>query len=260
MPIVLATKSLVAPTLAATPAFIRQSVSNNWPGQPGDPQSLTQSVALPSAVLAGSTIVVFGTQENLGTLIAAPTLSDTLNGAAYTLREKTDDIDSPDGLLSGYTWYLPNTAAGSYTLNLTYAHLEWQGVVVLEVSGVPAASLIGSNSAQSNGFTSTTADALSSGTIVGGGQKAILIGMGQSIADFGVANAGSGLGRPEHGTNFTTVAEVWNLGGREGTSLAPSTMIESQNFASMGTVAATFTGTGGRADDLNIHGIALKSN
>lgn len=255
-----------APSISVTTqAAIRQVIFDNFPGQPGDNQNLDRSVTLSLNVLAGSTLIVFGTQENLGTAIAVPTLSDTLNGAGYTLKEKTDDVDSPDGLLSGYTWYLPDSVGGAYTLNVHFQNLEWQGICAIEVTGVPAASYIGSSSAQSNGFTSTTTDALSTGTIVGGSQKAILIAMGQSIADFGTAQGGSGLGRPNAGTGFSHIVSagdngIWPLNGREGTSLASSTMIESQNFTSMGTVAATFTGTGGRADDLNLHAIALKSN
>jgi hypothetical protein len=243
-------------------AFVRQSIFNNWPGQSanGDPQNTNQSLTLPSNVLATSALVVFGTLSNGGSVVAAPTLNDTLNGAGYTKLEQTDDTNSV-GWQSTFLFYLPNSLAGAYRLDVVFANVEWQGIAVLEVTNVPAAPLIDHKSAKTLGYTATTTDDLSSGVLAGAGNKAILIGLGQTLGDASVLNGGSGLGRPNKGTNFTTLLEVWNDNGEENTSFAPTGLIETQFFASMGNVAATFTGTGGTApDDLAMHAVALLSN
>lgn len=239
-------------------AFVRQTVFNNWRGQNvlGDPQSLTQAVTLPSNVLLGSTIAVFLTLSNGGATGTQPSLSDTINGAAYATLEQVDDLPQ---LQSLFLQMKQNSAAGAYTLNLTFANVEWQGVAVLEIANVPAASLIAHKSNLQSGVTSTAADFITSTAVAGAGNKALLIGHGQSTADSSVANGGSGLGRPNHGTNFSTIIEIWNLLGGENTSNAPSALIESQSFASMGNVAATWTGTGG-TDNLGTIAFAVKSN
>lgn len=245
-------------TAPPTTAFVRQYVFNNWRGQNalGDPQSLTQAVALPSSVLAGSTIAVFSTLSNGGATGTPPGLTDTPNGAAYTLLEQVDDIAQ---LQSLFLQMKQNSAAGAYALNLVFANVEWQGVAVLEIANVPAASLIAHASNLQTGVTSTATDLITSTAVAGAGNKALLIGHGQSTADSSVANGGSGLGRPNHGTGFSTVIEIWNLLGGENTSNAPSALIEAQSFASMGNVAATFTGTGG-TDNLGTIAFAVKSN
>lgn len=241
-------------------AFVRQLASVNFPGQPGDSQSQNRSVSLTDFnVLAGSAIVVFGTMENEGTAIQVPDLTDTLNGVYAAPKEKTNDVASPLGLLSAYTWLFPNSAAGALRLDAFFLNLEWQGLCILEVAGVKAAPYIASSSAIVHSFNSAAADGLSAGTMVGGGKKAIVLAMGQSISDFGTALGGSGLGRPNQGTGFSIVTEVWNLNHRENTSDAPSAMIQTRSFSSMGTVDTTFTGTGGANDDFNLHTIALES-
>lgn len=259
--------SVISSPSAPANAFIRQFNSNNFPGQPGDDQNENRSLSLTDFdVLPGSAILVFGTQENEGVAVPYPDLSDTINssGGTYVQLKKLDDIDSPDGLLTLFIWLLSNSAAGPFQLNAVFNNLEWQGLFAAEVANVKASPLIDVNGQSFNGFTSTATDGLSSGNLVGGGKRGIIISIGQSIADFGVANGGSGLGRPNAGTGYTPVVSaadqgIWPLGGREGTSNASSAMVAFRSFPTgMPTTAATFTGNGGRADDVNIGAVALE--
>jgi hypothetical protein len=241
---------------------MRQSVMGSWPGQNalGDPQSLTQSLTLPSAVLAGSTLVLVQTLSNGGSTVAAPTNSDTVNGS-WGSGPRLQQIDDTGGQQSLFLAVLQNSGSGSLTLNITYANLEWQGAYLQEWTNVPAASVIASNKRTQDNISATTTDLITSNTVAGASNKAVLIGFSSVMQDNSVANGGSGQGRPLVGTGFTGCDDpgVWNWNGEENTSTNPVMRVETQAFSSMGTVAATFTGTGG-TDSYATIAVALKSN
>jgi hypothetical protein len=246
------------------PASLRQSVFNNWPGQsantPPDPQSTTQSLTLPSSVLAGSTMVLVGTLSNGGSVVASPTYSDSANGT-WGSGTKLQQIDDTGELQSMFLHCLQNSLGGWTTLNITFANVEWQGAYLQEWYGVPAASLIASVKNLQSGITATTTDLITSTGVAGAGNKAILLGFSAVTGDNNIANGGSGQGRPLVGSGFAGIDDpgVWNDNGEENTSTSPVMRAESQSFSSMGTVAATFTGTGG-TDSYATFGLALKSN
>jgi hypothetical protein len=246
---------------AGTNASVRQSSFNDWPGQPGDPQSLTESIDFSASlgnILAGSALIVVGTLSNGGAHVAAPSISDTTNGSYGSPLQQIDDTGEQQSM---FMWLFQNSAAGSApTLNATFANLEWQGLYWVEVINVPATCLIGSNALNVTNFTSTATDFLTCGTaITGSGQKALVFGFSESTGDADVANGGSGLGHPFAGTGYTTLDQPWNWGGRENTSTAPVMRSEIQFFSSLSSVSPTFTGTGG-TDSVADMGLALASN
>lgn len=247
------------PTVTGALAYVRQSNFGSWPGQSalGDPQSLTQTLTLPLNVLAGSALVLFATDSNGGNPGPSISLSDTLSNS-YSQKQKIDDTLS-SGWQSTYAYVVQNTSAGALTLTATYGNVEWQGLMLLEIANVPASCYLGVNGNLQTGYTATTTDGITSNTIAGGGVRAILLGFGMALGDQGVPNGGSGLGRPNAGTGFSTVSEIWNWHGEENTSNAPAAIVTYKNYSSMGTVAATFTGTGG-TDDYSSIAIALQSN
>lgn len=239
---------------------LRQSVFNNWPGQSalGDPQSLTQSLTLPSAVLPGSTMVLVGTLSNGGAVVASPTYSESGDGT-WGSGTKLQQIDDTGQLQSMFLHCLQNTAGGWNVLNITFANFEWQGAYLQEWVNVPAASVIASTKNLQSGITATTTDLITSTGVAGAGAVAILLGFSAVTGDNNIANGGSGQGRPLVGTGFSGIDDpgVWNDHGEENTSTSPVMRVESQFFSSgMGTVAATFTGTGG-TDSYASFGLAL---
>jgi hypothetical protein len=247
------------PSFVSNAAYIRQFAAGSWQGLNayGDPQSLVETVTLSLDVLAGSALVLFATDSNGGSTGPAISVSDT-RGNTYSLKKQIDDLLST-GWQSTYTFLAQNTPAGPLTLTATYGNLLWQGLALFEITGVPASCFIDINGNLQTGYTATTTDGITSNTVVGAGAKALLIAHGMALGDQSVANGGSGLGRPDAGTGFTNYAEIWNWQGQENTSLSPSAMVAYRNYASMGTVAATFTGTGGN-DDYATTAIALLSN
>jgi hypothetical protein len=244
--------------------FMRQSVFNNWPGQsantPPDPQSTTQSLVFPSAVLPGSAIVLVGTLSNGGSVVASPTYQDAANGT-WGSGTKLQQIDDTGQLQSMFLHCMQNSLGGWQTLDIVFANVEWQGAYLQEWINVPAASVIASTKNLQSGITATTTDLITSTGVAGAGNKAILLGFSAVTGDNNIANGGSGQGRPLVGSGFSGIDDpgVWNDNGEENTSTSPVMRAESQSFSSMGTVAATFTGTGG-TDSYATFGLALKSN
>lgn len=251
------------PAVVGGQAFVRQSIGNNWPGQSalGNPQSTTQSVTLPLPVLTGSTMVLTGTLSNGGSVVASPTYSDAANGT-WSSGTKLQQLDDTANLQSMFFHCLQNSQGGWTTLNILFANVEWQGVYLQELVNVPTASLIASAKNLQSGISAITADLITSTAVAGAGNKALLLGFSAVTGDNSVANGGSGLGHPLAGTGFTSLDEVWNDNGEENTSFAPLMRVESQFFASMGNVAATFTvaGTGTGTDSYANFAAAFKSN
>jgi hypothetical protein len=236
-------------TLLAGQAAVRQVAgspnlaSNNWPGQPGDPQSLNRSVSLPNPTLAGSLILNIGTLSNGGGVPNPPIYSDDVNGAWGTTR-KLQQIDDSSGQQSMFMHAFPSSAAGMQVMSVTWDNLEWQGLLTIEVVNVSGA-IIGSNKNTQDGHSGTVTDSFVTGTVACGGVKALLLAFSEVMLDNSVANGGSGLGRPNAGSSpWSSFGETWNLQGRENTSNANILMCESQFFASAGTVQGTFTPTG----------------
>jgi hypothetical protein len=226
-------------------------------GQTGN-QSQSRTVALPQAVLAGSTLLVFATESNGGNAGAAIGITDTL-GHSYTKLQQEDDTQSPNWQ-SVYLYAAYNSSSGSsVSITANFGVLIWQGLVVMEVANVPAAPLIGSVKNLQKNISSTAANLITSTPIAGGTNKAILIGLSMVTGDQNTANGGSGLGRPNVGTGFTKYLEAWNWMGAENTSNAPSAMIAYRNSSSLGSAAVTMTPTGGTDDYVSL-AVALKSN
>jgi hypothetical protein len=213
-------------------------------GQPGQPQGLSLSVTLPQPVQAGSTILVFATESNGGNKGLPISVSDAA-GNPYTQLDQIDDTSNA-AWQSLFSFVAYNVPAGSSKVTVNWKELEWQGVVVVEVSGVTSLPMLQHVGNVQRGV-GTGANAITSGTITTNGAPGTVIGLSTATLDT--------KGAPNAGAGFTSSATAWNWNGVENTATVPSARLEYQHYASPTDVAATFTalGSGDNFDTLAIY-------
>jgi hypothetical protein len=205
---------------------------------------LSLTLSLTNPVLAGSTILVFATQANgakSGVLISSVT--DTAGNVYSKLQQVEDTSNAAWQNLYLYAAY--NVPAGTPQVTVTYPQVEWQGVLLVEVTGVTSLPMQ-SNSGNVQLGVGTGTDAITSGTMATTGAPGTLIGVSMATLDT--------KGAPNAGTGFTSSTTVWNWNGEENSATVPSTRLEYQHYASPGDVAATFTalGSGDNWDTIGI--------
>ncbi len=199
-------------------------------GQPGQPQGLGLSVTLPKPVLAGSTILVFATESNGGNKGLPITVADAA-GNPYTKLDQVDDTSNA-AWQSLFSFVAYNVPAGSSQVTVKWQELLWQGVVVVEVSGVASLPMLQHIGNVQSGV-GTGANTITSGTMTTNGLPGTVIGISSATLDI--------KGAPNAGTGFTSSTTAWNWNGVENTATVPSARLEYQHYANPTDVAATFT-------------------
>jgi hypothetical protein len=207
---------------------------------------LSLKLSLPNPVLAGSTILVFATQANGGKSgVLIKSVSDTA-GNSYSQLNHADDTTNA-AWQNLYLWAAYNVPAGTPEVTVTYPQVEWQGVLLVEVTGVTSVPMQ-LNSAKVQFGVGTGVDAITSGTMTTNGAPGTVIGVSTATLDT--------KGAPNPGTGFTSATTVWNWNGEENSATVPSTLLEYQHYTAPTDVAATFTAKGS-GDDWDTIGIFL---
>ena len=214
-------------------AYVRQYSQTSTTGN----GSQDQSSSLGRPVLAGSAILVFVTEYNIGGTPAgsaapAPVRMTDSSGGSYTLLNTLNDQPDWQAVMS---FVRTNAPAGNLTVSAHFAGLEWQGLVVVEVANVPASPVVASM-AHVNMAATKAANSVTSGAMAAGSSPVLVVAFG--------VNGSDTSGAPSAGTGFTSVVKAWNWNGVENTSTLPSSLLESGSFAAPGNVAATFTPAG----------------
>jgi len=251
-----------APPVIAPPALVQQ-IDDRWPGQntaapPDNSQSLTRTIALPSNITAGNSIVIQVCHFNSatspgGTVSFADNLGNTFPAAVG----RVDDLDASANM-SLYLFFMPRIATGgAQTITATFPYLEWQSLLIMEWSGLAnQAPLDWNGSVQT--ATTTAADFLTTGNIVGGTNAGIFIGQCLNGTDQNTANGG-GVGSPNVGTGFTPVnSGTTNWSGIENSFVGPACQPEYLYSSNLGTRAMTYTSKKAAESYVSI-GMALKA-
>ena len=204
---------------------------------PGDGQT-TQQVTLAN-VLAGSAVVVFVTEYNIGgsppgsATPSAITVTDTA-GNTYALLDVINCYPPSSDLQAVMSFWCPDVpAASSLTITATYVGLEWQGVLAVEVSGVPASPTMSHGGNYVTGAVAGSTDAIVGPGVAVGAVPTLVLAMSMDSAGL--------MGNPLAGTGYTDKAEVWNWLGAEGSANWTETILETKTTSSAGTVTPTFT-------------------
>jgi len=235
---------IIAP-VSNVPLIVQQA-TDRWPGQntaspPDNSQSLTRTLILPNSITAGNSLVIFAAQYNLGGAGGTVSFTDSLGNTYPAAARRVDDDDSSANM-SLYVFCMPRIVnPGACTLTATFAQLEWQALLALELSGLSASPILDS-AGNVQTATATTADFLTTGTMAGGSNKGIVLGICLNGTDQNTANGG-GVGSPDLGTGFTAInSGIINWSGWENSFVGPACACEYKTFSSaMGSVAATFT-------------------
>lgn len=226
-------------------------------GQTGYPpaQALNRSAPVFATKFdAGDTILAWTTLSNGGVAGGANVITDNVNAGNY---QKLLQLDDTGGQASWYLYAMFNSkaaSAGSLVLSCAFPVLIWQGLFGMRVAGVKPAPLITAAVGQVQTGVGTGANAISSGNIVVGAKRAIVIAgtMNTTI------QAVTGGGPPSAGTTpaYTQLIQDlnWNTSGTpgagpEGTPDLPSCCFEYLTSESVGTIPATFTAFGGDTGD-----------
>jgi hypothetical protein len=224
------------------PPTIRQQNTNQWPGQSanGDPQSLTETLAMTSNVVAQNSLFVLLANYNLGGVGGACSITDSQSNT-YTKIGQTDN-DDPSANMSLYAFICPRlSASGALTLTGHWNQPEWQALLALEMTGLAASPVLAYNGrVQTAG--STTADSLTTNSVAGGSNLGIILAFSLNGTDQNLANSG-GVGSPNTGTGWTAInSGVINWNGEENSFVGPACAAQYKTYASaMGTVTPTFT-------------------
>jgi hypothetical protein len=225
------------------PAIIQQA-NDRWPGQSanGDSQSLTRTLTLPSSVTAGNSIVVFGITYNLGQTTHTIVMTDNQGNTWPAAAKKVDDTTEN---LTWCVFCLPRlgSSGSGYTVTATFSLLEYQGLLVMEVSNLDASPVLDANGQVqvSSGTGGTLTDQVST-SLAGGANKGVVYSTCCNNSDGGPIN-GTDVGAPNIGTGWSAInSGIVDWNGEENTHVGPSTACEVKIFSSsMGTVTPTFS-------------------
>lgn len=194
----------------------------------------TFTKAFPQATLAGSTIVCFSTCANdVSGSIYNP--SDPVNGN-YTQKV----FVGPNANINIALYVMQNAGAIPATDVITLSNATGEDnfyAVVIEYTGVAASSIVAFTSNVQASVTSTSPDAVTTGTMAGGAGPGLVVG----AAFDATGNNTTQENAPQPGTGFTGGPwYFWPTGsGAAGDGFVNT--FEAQRFASVGSRAATFT-------------------
>lgn len=206
-----------------------------------DPADVTAGIASTRNVQAGSTILVFITDEDFNGSPAgsgAPysvSISDsqggtTGNGAYANLGYVADQFDLDSLQLFART----NVSAGALAVTTNWTTNQWHGVCVVEIANAgptPTLTFFGNLNVNPSGT-----DSITTGTHALGSAAALLMALAYNATDIAPSD-----GYPSAGSGFTSQLVGWDWFGKESTSSNNIAQLESQYLANPGTVAATFT-------------------
>lgn len=200
-----------------------------------------------STTLAGSTLVAITTcPDNGGTPTYYPSsMTDPVNGAwgGGTFGVANLVIDNTAGAQSTGIIVLPNALSvpssdlfTSYAMNAltggASVNIDFQGAIILEITGAASASLMAAVVGQNQTVASTTTNAVTSGNYVAGSSPGLLIGVSVNQTANGATPA------PAVGTNVAWASEGTNNYWVSGSNLIT---IEIVHLTNPGTLAADFT-------------------
>src|SRR5580658_2195642 len=219
-------------TISLGGAYIRQyqQYSVN-----GNAISLTTSLM---QVLAGSTIVVFATEEGSGNDSVPPgpiTIIDSNDGGPYALLSsiQAGTYAEGDEAIMSFAMYNSPGSTGALTVTCCFGPncnpqdssgtSQWLGVVALEIANVGPSPLLASVGKEIVGVP----DTLPTMTL---SSNALVVAISEMV---------SGTVAPDAGAGFTPLADIWAWAASDETTGLPSALIEYQ-LSAAGNVAATF--------------------
>lgn len=177
-------------------ANVLQTVTNEvWSGTPAT------TIAVTLTVTAGSTLVVWGTNDSGGGHDVS-TVADSVNGSHGAAVDNVNDATNAQRIFS---FRKENCGAGSTTVTITYsASSTFRGICVQEWAGVKTSGALDGHAAQAQ-TPGLGTDATSSGSPTNTSQPA---GVGAVTISLGASNANAGTGFTSSTTMFGGAARA----------------------------------------------------